>query len=71
MRHVREGLLEPGIVETEMTTRKSTNAPDARDAKELGFLLAADVAQTVRFMVDQSPRVAIHEILLRPTEQAI
>lgn len=70
-RHVRVGLIEPGIVETEMTTRGSPNAPDARTPKGLGFLQADDIAAAVSYMVEQPRHAAINEILLRPTEQTI
>jgi NADP-dependent 3-hydroxy acid dehydrogenase YdfG len=69
--HVRVGLIEPGIVSTEMTTRGSPNAPDARNPKGLGFLSADDVARAVHYMVQQPKHAAVNEILLRPTEQTV
>lgn len=70
-RHVRVGLVEPGIVATEMTTRGSPNGPDARHPQGLGFLTADDVARAVHYMISQPKHAAINEILLRPTEQIV
>jgi NADP-dependent 3-hydroxy acid dehydrogenase YdfG len=69
--HVRVGLIEPGIVSTEMTTAGAHYAPDARTPKGLGVLQAVDVAKTVQYMVSQPPHVAVNEILIRPTEQVV
>jgi NADP-dependent 3-hydroxy acid dehydrogenase YdfG len=69
--HVRVGLVEPGIVSTEMTTSGAQYAPDARDPKGLGVLQAVDVARAVKYMVGQPKHVAINELLIRPTEQVV
>lgn len=70
-RHVRVGLVEPGIVTTEMTTGGAKNAPDARSPAGFGFLDPADVADAIAYMIGRPRHVAINEILLRPTEQVI
>ncbi len=70
-KHVRVGLIEPGIVATEMTTQGAPYAPDARNAKGLGVLQAGDVARAVHYMISQPQHAAVNEILLRPTEQTI
>jgi NADP-dependent 3-hydroxy acid dehydrogenase YdfG len=46
----------------DLTTRRSPNAPDARDPKGLGFLSANDVARAVRYMVQQPKHAAVDEI---------
>ena len=65
-KHVRVGLIEPGVVRTEMTTGGSTGAPDATTGNPL---LPSDVAAAVVYMVTQPPHAAVNEVLIRPTEQ--
>ena len=69
--HVRVGLVEPGIVSTEMTTGGAPYAPDARAPKGLGVLQALDVARAVQYIVGQPQHVAVNEVLIRPTEQVV
>lgn len=69
--HVRVGLVEPGIVATEMTTRGAPYAPDARTPKGLGVLQPSDIASAVLYMVTRPKHAAVNEILVRPTEQVI
>ncbi|MBY8885205.1 SDR family oxidoreductase [Streptomyces sp. PTM05] len=68
-RHVRAGLVEPGVVVTELTTSGQEYAPDARNPTGYGLLRPEDVATAVVFMVTQPRHAAVNEILLRPTEQ--
>lgn len=65
-KQVRVGLVEPGVVRTEMTTGGGKGAPDALTGNPLH---ASDVAAAVVFMVTQPARAAVNEILVRPTEQ--
>lgn len=70
-RHVRVGLVEPGAVETELI---SHNLPAVRDTLTSRFegwekLEAADIAESIRFMVTRPRYAAINEILVRPTQQ--
>ncbi|MBB5158998.1 SDR family oxidoreductase [Saccharopolyspora phatthalungensis] len=67
--HVRVGLVEPGVVVTEMTTNARNNAPDARAASALGVLQASDIADAVVYMLTRPRHAAISEMLIRPTEQ--
>jgi len=69
--HVRVGLVEPGIVETEMTTSGAQYAPDARNPSGLGVLKPEDVADAIVYMVSRPAHSAINEILIRPTEQVV
>ncbi|MBJ7472657.1 MAG: SDR family oxidoreductase [Solirubrobacteraceae bacterium] len=69
---VRVGLIEPGVVATELTTHFShdeTKAVYAERYDGVERLEASDVADAVLFMVSRPPRAAINEILLRPSAQ--
>lgn len=68
--HVRVGLVEPGLVDTELTNTGRENTPDASSASELGLLEAGDIADAVVYMVTRPRRTAVNEVLIRPTEQA-
>ena len=63
---VRVGVIEPGVVRTEMTTGGAKNAPDATVGAPLE---ADDIANAIVYMVSQPPHAAVNEILIRPTEQ--
>lgn len=63
---VRVGLIEPGVVRTEMTTGGAKNAPDATTGAPLD---PDDIANSIVYMVSQPPHAAVNEILIRPTEQ--
>ena len=70
-RHLRVGLIEPGAVETELT---SHNRPEIRDTIDERFasierLQADDIARAIVYMVTQPRHAAVNEILIRPTEQ--
>jgi len=68
-RHVRVGLVEPGLVDTELTNSGRENTPDASAASALGVLEAGDIADAIVYMVTRPPRTAVNEVLIRPTEQ--
>ncbi|OHV06622.1 SDR family oxidoreductase [Mycobacterium talmoniae] len=67
-KRVRVGVIEPGVVRTEMTTGGSKGAPDATTGNPLS---PTDIAAAVIYMVTQPPHAAVNEILLRPTEQVV
>lgn len=67
--HVRVGLVEPGLVDTELTNTGDDNKPDASRASELGVLHADDIADAVVHVVTRPARTAVNEMLVRPTEQ--
>jgi NADP-dependent 3-hydroxy acid dehydrogenase YdfG len=67
--HVRVGLVEPGLVDTELTNTGDDNKPDASQASERGLLHADDIADAVVWMVTRPARTAVNEVLVRPTEQ--
>ncbi len=68
---MRVSLIEPGAVATELRTH---NRPEIRDQIEQRFegidiLQARDIADAITYIVTRPARVAINEILIRPTEQ--
>jgi NADP-dependent 3-hydroxy acid dehydrogenase YdfG len=70
-RHVRVALVEPGAVATELTEHLR---PEIREQVRQQFpaaepLEAADIAETIAFMVTRPRRMAVNEVLVRPTEQ--
>jgi NADP-dependent 3-hydroxy acid dehydrogenase YdfG len=70
-RHVRVSLVEPGAVATELT---SHIRPEIREQSSKRFegmerLEAEDIADAIGYVVTRPRRVAINEVLVRPTEQ--
>jgi NADP-dependent 3-hydroxy acid dehydrogenase YdfG len=71
-RHVRISLVEPGATATELA---SHNRPEVLEAMRPRFagverLEADDIADAITYIVTRPRRVAVNEILIRPTEQA-
>ncbi|MEU7629291.1 SDR family NAD(P)-dependent oxidoreductase [Nocardia sp. NPDC049220] len=69
---VRVVLIEPGFVETELTSHiadPETRAMAAHLASSMRVLQPHDVAAAVHFAIAQPEHVAVNEILLRPTDQ--
>jgi NADP-dependent 3-hydroxy acid dehydrogenase YdfG len=70
-RHLRVSLVEPGAVATELTDHMK---PEMRDAtrnrfKDIERLEAEDIADNIEYIVTRPRRVAINEIMVRPTNQ--
>jgi NADP-dependent 3-hydroxy acid dehydrogenase YdfG len=70
-RHLRVSLVEPGAVATELS---SHNRPEVLEELrgrfgEIERLEADDIADTISYIVTRPRRMAINEILVRPTEQ--
>jgi NADP-dependent 3-hydroxy acid dehydrogenase YdfG len=70
-RHVRVSLVEPGAVATELT---SHNRPEIQEGLRARFenmerMEAEDIADAIGYIVTRPRRVAINELLIRPTEQ--
>ena len=70
-RHVRVSLIEPGAVDTEL---RGHNRPEIQE--EIGqrfegieILHAQDIADAILFTITRPWRMAVNEILIRPTEQ--
>jgi NADP-dependent 3-hydroxy acid dehydrogenase YdfG len=71
-RHVRVSLIEPGAVETEL---RSHNRAEIQEQIEKRFasvevMQADDIADAITYIVTRPRRVAINEVLIRPSEQA-
>jgi NADP-dependent 3-hydroxy acid dehydrogenase YdfG len=72
-RHVRVSLVEPGAVATELTDHLR---PEIREQTKQRFanverLEADDIADAITYIVTRPRRVAINELLVRPTEQEL
>jgi NADP-dependent 3-hydroxy acid dehydrogenase YdfG len=70
-RHVRVSLVEPGGTDTEL---RSHNRPEIQEALRQGFagverLHAEDIADAIGYIVTRPRRMAVNEMLVRPTEQ--
>ena len=70
-RHVRISIVEPGAVATELS---SHNRPEIRDQISQRFgdverMQATDISDLIAYIVTRPWRVAINEVLIRPTEQ--
>jgi NADP-dependent 3-hydroxy acid dehydrogenase YdfG len=70
-RHVRVTIIEPGAVGTELAFH---NRPEiledmAKNFEGTEIMQATDIAESIRYAVTQPRRVAVNEILVRPTEQ--
>lgn len=70
-RHVRISLVEPGAVATELA---SHNRPEVQETLKARFgqmerMESEDIAETIEFIVTRPRRVAVNEVLIRPTDQ--
>jgi NADP-dependent 3-hydroxy acid dehydrogenase YdfG len=70
-RHLRVSLVEPGAVITELTEHLRPEQQEAARERFKGVerLTADDIAEAIEYIVTRPARVAINEILIRPTEQ--
>jgi len=70
-RHVRVSLVEPGVVKTELTThmRPEIQEQSRRRFGDMMPLESEDIADAIVYVVTRPRRVAINEVLIRPTEQ--
>lgn len=70
-RHVRVSLVEPGAVDTELMShvRAEVREQAAQRFANVEKLVANDIAEVIAFVVTRPRRVAINEVLVRPTEQ--
>src|SRR4051794_5490488 len=67
-RHVRVSLVEPGATATELATHVREEVRANLSAGE-DPLHAEDIADAILYIVTRPRRVAINEVLVRPTEQ--
>lgn len=70
-RHVRVSLIEPGAVATELVDHMSQAAQERHHQRFAGVetLESADIADAITYVVTRPRRVAVNELLVRPTEQ--
>jgi NADP-dependent 3-hydroxy acid dehydrogenase YdfG len=70
-RHVRVSLVEPGAVITELVEQLSPEEQEAARKRFEGVerLTAGDIADAIEYIVTRPWRVAVNEIMIRPTEQ--
>jgi NADP-dependent 3-hydroxy acid dehydrogenase YdfG len=71
-RHVRISVIEPGVVKTELFghQRPETQERYEKMFGEIEKLDAGDIAEAIEYIVTRPRRVAVAEMLVRPTEQA-
>jgi NADP-dependent 3-hydroxy acid dehydrogenase YdfG len=70
-RHVRVSLVEPGAVATDLASHNSEEVQEMMQKRfgSVERLEAIDIAESIEFIVTRPRRVAINELLIRPTEQ--
>ena len=70
-RHVRVSLIEPGAVDTELAghNRPAIMSTIQQRFGDVERLQAADIADAIHYIVTRPRRVAVNEMLVRPTEQ--
>jgi NADP-dependent 3-hydroxy acid dehydrogenase YdfG len=70
-RHVRVCIVEPGAVATELTDHLRDEVRDQLDRRfgDMERMRAEDIADAIAYVVTRPRRVAINEVLIRPTEQ--
>lgn len=71
-RHVRVSLMEPGAVHTELASQSRDGVREGVEKmyNSMESLEAQDIADAITYIVTRPRRVAINELLIRPTEQA-
>ena len=70
-RHVRVSLVEPGAVSTELAGHNRPEILEQMGKRFAGVerMVAEDIADAISYIVTRPRRVAINEVLIRPTEQ--
>jgi len=68
-RHVRSSLVEPGATESELVTHVREEVRNNLTPSSNEILKASDIADAVVYIVTRPRRMAVNEILIRPTEQ--
>jgi NADP-dependent 3-hydroxy acid dehydrogenase YdfG len=70
-RHVRVCVVEPGAVETELADHLRDEVREQMMARvsSIEWLQAPDIADAIGYVVTRPRRVALNELLIRPTEQ--
>jgi len=70
-RHVRVTVIEPGAVATELATHLRPEVLEGMMATfgPMVMLQSEDIAESIAFTVTRPRRMAVNEVLVRPTEQ--
>ena len=70
-RHVRVSSVEPGLVATELQShvREEVRAASMAKFGEIEQMQPEDIADSITWIVTRHRRVAVNELLVRPTEQ--
>ena len=70
-RHVRVSVIEPGVVATELQSHMREEVRQRSMQRFAGVepMQAEDIADAIAYIVTRPRRVAINELLIRPTEQ--
>jgi NADP-dependent 3-hydroxy acid dehydrogenase YdfG len=70
-RHLRVSLVEPGAVITELTDhlRPEQQETSRKRFETIERLTADDIADSIEYIVTRPQRMAVNEIMIRPTEQ--
>jgi NADP-dependent 3-hydroxy acid dehydrogenase YdfG len=70
-RHVRVSLVEPGFVKTELSNHIREGVRETARQRYVGveILEAEDIAGAIVYIVTRPRRMAVNEVLIRPTEQ--
>jgi NADP-dependent 3-hydroxy acid dehydrogenase YdfG len=70
-RHVRVSVIEPGVVATELAShvREEVRQQSMQRFADVERLQSEDIADVITYVVTRPRRVAINEVLIRPTEQ--
>ncbi len=70
-RHVRIGIVEPGAVDTELTShlRPEIREQARKRFSDMEILTSDDIASAIMYMVSRPRHMAVNEMLIRPTEK--
>jgi len=70
-RHVRVSVVEPGAVDTELVShnRPGIQERHAQRFADVRKMAAADIADTIAFILTRPWYTSVNEVVLRPTEQ--
>ena len=70
-RHVRVSLVEPGATATELASHNRAEVLETMRTRFAGIerMEADDIADAITYIVTRPRRVAVNEVLIRPTEQ--
>ena len=72
-KHVRVSAVEPGVVKTELQShlREGPRESLAKRFAGVEYLEAVDVADAILYIVTRPRRMAVNELLVRPTQQEL